>query len=326
MASRQLIRSSLVRTLKNEKVCCSNFTWHRNFHRNKKISSLHSTRSLIATSGLNDRDEGKKRERQNMTYMFQYNGGNLVTCRSSLGLLSEKTQGFNRQNQTREISSLADIIPSVPWGATAHILNTLHPLGIPYWACMSLTNIGVRTLLLPVVYAGAKTAVESSKAAPEIQFIFSTFIRDADTLKKANASPSARLTLLTATFQSMKAAWKIYKVNPLDTFKSPLLQIIPLMYFSVDVRKLINGGDPELGQALTESGLLWVSDLTEPDPWYGLPIMTGALLYLQVELAMGKRSLAGETAAKSNLARIMKDAFQSKYTEIFCCQFMRCNK
>ena len=98
------------------------------------------------------------------------------------------------------------------------------------------------------------------------------------------------------------------------------------MYFSVDVRKLINGGDPELGQALTESGLLWVSDLTEPDPWYGLPIMTGAFLYLQVELAMGKRSLAGETAAKSNLARIMKDAFQSKYTEIFCCQFMRCNK
>ena len=163
--------------------------------------------------------------------MFQYNGGNLVTCRSSLGLLSEKTQGFNRQNQTRKISSLADIIPSVPWGATAHILNTLHPLGIPYWACMSFTNIGVRTLLLPVVYAGAKTAVESSKAAPEIQFIFSTFIRDADTLKKANASPSARLTLLTATFQSMKAAWKIYKVNPLDTFKSPLLQIISIDVF-----------------------------------------------------------------------------------------------
>jgi hypothetical protein len=89
--------------------------------------------------------------------------------------------------------------------------------------------------------------------------------------------------------------------------------IIPVFwYFSVDIRKLINGGNPELAQELTESGFLWVMDLTEPDPWYGLPILSGLLLYLNVEVAVGKQSLSGETASKSNIARYLKDGFQSE--------------
>ena len=93
--------------------------------------------------------------------------------------------------------------------------------------------------------------------------------------------------------------------------KSPLMQIPVFWYFSVDIRKLINGGDPELAQELTESGFFWVTDLTEPDPWYGLPILSGLFLYLNVEVAIGKSSLSGETASKSNLARYLKDGFQS---------------
>ncbi len=89
------------------------------------------------------------------------------------------------------------------------------------------------------------------------------------------------------------------------------MQIPVYWYFSVDIRKLINGGDPELAQELTENGFLWITDLTEPDPWYGLPILCGAFLYLNVEIAVGKQSLSGETASKSNLARYLKDGFQS---------------
>lgn len=51
--------------------------------------------------------------------------------------------------------------------------------------------------------------------------------------------------------------------------------------------------------------------MTEPDPWYGLPIAAGLLLYLNVELAVGKKALSGETSSKSNLAKILKDAFQT---------------
>lgn len=58
--------------------------------------------------------------------------------------------------------------------------------------------------------------------------------------------------------------------------------------------------------------MLWFPDLTEPDPWFVLPIITGALLYINVELAVGKKSLSGETTSKANVAKALKDLFQSE--------------
>lgn len=94
--------------------------------------------------------------------------------------------------------------------------------------------------------------------------------------------------------------------------KAPLLQLPVFWYFSVDIRKIINGADPELAQNLTEGGLLWVRDLTEPDPWYGLPILGGLLLYMNVEVALGKQILSGEATSKANVAKALKDFFQSE--------------
>lgn len=213
-------------------------------------------------------------------------------------------------------SIISDVLPEFMkqysiWGGSAIILKTFHGLNIPYWACMSLTNILVRTSLFPLVIQGAKTSVRFSNVAPEVQFLISCYTRDAKTLKDANAPPSQRMELLVATWQSLRGIYKLHKVNPFDVLKSPLMQIPVFWYFSVDIRKLINGGNPELAQELTESGFLWVMDLTEPDPWYGLPILSGLLLYLNVEVAVGKQSLSGETASKSNIARYLKDGFQS---------------
>jgi membrane protein insertase Oxa1/YidC/SpoIIIJ len=100
-------------------------------------------------------------------------------------------------------------------------------------------------------------------------------------------------------------------------FKSPLIQIPIFWYFSVDIRKIINGFDPELAQQLTESSFLWITDLTDPDPWHGLPILTGLLLYLNVEIAVGRRSLSGESVVKSKIGIYLKDFFQSKYSTWF---------
>ena len=41
--------------------------------------------------------------------------------------------------------------------------------------------------------------------------------------------------------------------------------------------------------------------------------MSGILLYYNVEVAVGKQNLSGETASKSNIALLLKDGFQSKY-------------
>lgn len=217
----------------------------------------------------------------------------------------------------REISSVTDMLPEFAkqysvWGGSAYILTKLHGQNIPYWACISLTNVFVRSSLVPLVIKGAKTSAQFANVAPEVQFLVSSYTRDAKKLKDANAPPSQRFELLVAMWQSLRGIYKLHGVNPLDVLKSPLMQIPVFWYFSVDLRKLINGGNPELAQQLTESGILWVTDLTEPDPWYGLPILSGMFLYLNVEVAVGKQSLSGETASKSNIARYLKDGFQSE--------------
>eukprot|EP00555_Chaetoceros_dichaeta_P011062 CAMPEP_0198268300 /NCGR_PEP_ID=MMETSP1447-20131203/36603_1 /TAXON_ID=420782 /ORGANISM="Chaetoceros dichaeta, Strain CCMP1751" /LENGTH=433 /DNA_ID=CAMNT_0043959261 /DNA_START=271 /DNA_END=1572 /DNA_ORIENTATION=+ len=198
------------------------------------------------------------------------------------------------------------------WGGSGMIIKAFHFNGvIPYWACMSLTNITVRSSLLPLVVSGARTSSRFAKVAPEVQFLVTIFQNDLRKLKEQKAMPSEQFALMRITFQSLRGLYKLHDVNPLHVLKSPLLQIPIFWYFSIDVRKLINGGDPALAQELTDSGFLWVSDLTDPDPFYGFPIISGMLLYLNVEMAIGQKSLSGEASSKSNLARILKDVFQS---------------
>lgn len=224
------------------------------------------------------------------------------------------------------ISTLPDLIPEFVkhysmWGGTATILKGLHANHLPYWGGICYTNIMVRTTLLPLVVQGAKTATEMGKVAPEVQFLFTNYIQDSNKLKQ---QPNAKFQLKDGTevtkyklmIMTADAYWALYRkenLTPFDMLKSPLMQLPVYWYFSVDLRKLINGGDPELAQELTEASFLWVTDLTEPDPWHGLPILCGLFLYLNVEIAVGKLSLSGETASKSNIAKYMKDAFQSKY-------------
>ena len=93
-------------------------------------------------------------------------------------------------------------------------------------------------------------------------------------------------------------------------FLSPLIQIPAFVYCSVDLRKIVNGLDPELAQQFVESGVAWVPDLTEPDPWFGLPILAGLMLYTNLEVARGRRNVAGEAASKADISILMKDVVQ----------------
>lgn len=97
-----------------------------------------------------------------------------------------------------------------------------------------------------------------------------------------------------------------------------MLQIPFFFYFASDLQRIIRGTDPsqlELARALQDGGALWFVDLTEPDPFFVLPIITGSLMYINVELATGRHSLSGTTTSKANFVKAMKDFFQSKHAK-----------
>jgi membrane protein insertase Oxa1/YidC/SpoIIIJ len=198
------------------------------------------------------------------------------------------------------------------WGASGYILTSLHSFhDIPYWACFSITNILVRTSLLPLVYHSAHTAARFAKVAPEVQFLVTIFQQDLKRQKQEGASFGQQWTLIRLTMQTLGGLYQLHRVHPMHIFYSPLAQIPVFWYFSIDLRKIIHGADPALAQDLADSAFLWVPDLTEADPTYGLPVLAGMLLYWNVEMAIGKRSLSGQAASKSQLAYYLKDFFQT---------------
>lgn len=200
------------------------------------------------------------------------------------------------------------------WGASGYILTSLHSFhDIPYWACFSITNILVRTSLLPLVYHSAHTAARFAKVAPEVQFLVTIFQQDLKRQKQEGASFGQQWTLIRLTMQTLGGLYQLHRVHPMHIFYSPLAQIPVFWYFSIDLRKIIHGADPALAQDLADSAFLWVPDLTEADPTYGLPVLAGMLLYWNVEMAIGKRSLSGQAASKSQLAYYLKDFFQSTW-------------
>jgi len=176
--------------------------------------------------------------------------------------------------------------------------------------------------MIPVAIQGAKTSVKFGAISPEVQYLVTSFTNDMKNLRVRRMwsqegsfvdrqVAGAQTQVISATLGSLRGLFKLNGVNLLNLFKSPALQIPFFWYFALDLRKIIEGSDPALAQQLVESSFFWLTDLTEPDPWYGLPIFTGALLYFNVEMAVGKKSLSGETSSQSNIAKFLKDAFQT---------------
>ncbi|CAB9498694.1 Membrane protein insertase YidC [Seminavis robusta] len=223
------------------------------------------------------------------------------------------------QQQVRHMSSASAFLPEMMqgfsiWGGSAVLLNGFHSAGIPYWACFSLINIVVRVSLFPLVLYSAHAASRFGKVAVELQFFVSMFQNDLRNLRSQGASTSELIAFFRMGMQSLRGIYKLHKINPLAAFLSPLMQLPFFIYVSVDLRKIVNGRYPELAQELTacdDSILYWVPDLTEPDPFYILPILAGAAMYTNVETALGRRNLAGDTASKADTGVFLKDLFQS---------------
>ena len=235
------------------------------------------------------------------------------------GFISSEVQAKHKSihsNQSRNMSMSAWLPEAVQsfsiWGGTGFMLKTIHMDGtIPYWACFAIINAMLRTALIPLVVYSAQMSARFAKVAPEVQFIVTLFQNDLKKMRAQGKSLYEQRFLFLQNLQTLRAVYKLHKINPLTVFFSPLLQIPFFYYVAVDLRKIVNGADPALAQELTESGFYWVTDLTDPDPWYGLPIAAGVMLYSNVEIAMGKRSLSGPTAAKSDFAGLLKDMFQT---------------
>lgn len=142
------------------------------------------------------------------------------------------------------------------------LLNWLHSLiGNWGWAIIVLTLI-VKAVLFPLNQKAYRSMAKMRTVAPKLE-----------ALKKKYPNPEDRMALQTGMMQ----LYRDEKINPLGGCLPMLIQmpifigLYWMIFLSVELRQA-----PWLG---------WISDLSRPDPFYILPILMAATMWLQTSMS-----------------------------------------
>lgn len=141
------------------------------------------------------------------------------------------------------------------------MLNWLHHLvGNWGWAIVLLTVI-VKAVLFPLNNKAYKSMAKMRTVAPKME-----------ALRKKYPNPEDRLALQ----QGMMQLYRDEKVNPLGGCLPMLIQmpifigLYWMIFLSVELRQA--------------PWMLWVQDLSRPDPWFILPLLMAATMWYQTSL------------------------------------------
>jgi len=151
-------------------------------------------------------------------------------------------------------------------------LDQLHDL-IPNWGvAIILLTIIIRILMLPLTKKSYKSMAAMQKLQPEIQRV-----------QKLYADDKMRMQ------QEIMFLYKTHKVNPMSSIGIMFLQI-PI-FFALYKALLI-------AVPLRHAGFLWLADLTAMDPYFILPVLMTATMWLQNRLQKQAADTPGAAVLK----------------------------
>ena len=158
-----------------------------------------------------------------------------------------------------------------PIGWCLHYLEFLHSV-FPWWGSIAIGTVILRVLMLPLVVRTQTAAAKMNALLPE-QAILKEKINQArlvgDTMEFARLSQE-QLTL-----------FKRHGVSPLSTMLPLFGQVPVFLTFFLTLKRM---ADYPV-ESLKTGGFLWVTDLSIPDPVYGLPIFMSLTLWASMEIS-----------------------------------------
>lgn len=171
-----------------------------------------------------------------------------------------------------------------PVGIVENCLEFLHVnCDLPWWTSIVIGTIVVRTLLFPLVILSQRNAAKMNNHLPEMQAIQ---LKMSDARERGDRLDAARYA------QELMMFMKEKQLNPLKNMLVPLAQAPLFISFFMGLRAMANLPV----ESLKEGGLFWFVDLTLPDQFYLLPIITCATLLVTIEV--------GTDAARMNSANM----------------------
>lgn len=161
--------------------------------------------------------------------------------------------------------------PYTPIGWCLHYLEFLHSV-LPWWGAIAVGTLLLRLTVFPVVISAQKTAAKLNEVLPE-QALLKEKMNQARLV--GDSMEFARLSNESHTL------FKRHGVNPIKAMLAPMAQIPLFLTFFLTLRRMANYPV----ESLKEGGFSWVVDLSIPDPFLVLPVVTALSLWVTLELS-----------------------------------------
>ncbi|KAI5651310.1 60Kd inner membrane protein domain-containing protein [Phthorimaea operculella] len=161
-----------------------------------------------------------------------------------------------------------------PVGLVQNALEYLHvTLDIPWWGAILIGTICVRVAMFPLVIISQRNAAKLNNHLPEVQLLQMKMTQARQTGNQLEAARYA---------QEMMLFMKEKGLNPLKNMIVPLAQAPLFISFFIGLRGMANCPV----ESMTYGGLWWFMDLTVPDQYFILPLITSATMWLTIELGV----------------------------------------
>jgi hypothetical protein len=129
--------------------------------------------------------------------------------------------------------------------------------GLPWWATIAATTLGVRAAMLPLVRYQAWAVSRFARSVPQLGQLNGLLSKRLDQIKPGQLRET---TDACRTYMSgARAVLAMHRVSLLAMVSPPLIQIPIFVTFALANRRMINEGV----EGLDEGGILWFEDLTE---------------------------------------------------------------
>ncbi|KAH8380198.1 hypothetical protein KR009_009443 [Drosophila setifemur] len=167
-----------------------------------------------------------------------------------------------------------------PVGLVQNCMEFLHcTWDLPWWGAIAVGTLVVRTIIFPLVIVAQRNSAKMNNNMPQMQLLQ---LKMTEARQSGNAIESARYA------QEMMLFMKEKGVNPLKNMVVPLAQAPLFISFFMGLRQMAN--TPV--DSMHDGGLWWFQDLTLSDPFYILPLITSATLYLTIEIGTDSARLS----------------------------------
>lgn len=169
-----------------------------------------------------------------------------------------------------------------PVGMVQQCLDFVHVgMGLPWWGTIAVGTVVVRTLLFPLVILAQRNAAKMHNNMPQMQTIQ---LKMTEARQTGDAIEAARLGQEMMTFMKSK------DLNPLKNMIVPLAQAPIFVSFFLGLRGMANAPV----ESMSYGGLFWFVDLTVPDPFYLLPVITSCTMLATIELGTDSARLSSQ--------------------------------